>query len=323
MTLVAAVSSCGLLGASDRSEAAQGGSGEGQTAIKVSIMKTTDVAPFHLAVKEGYFQAEGLEVSTVDAESSEQSTNKLTAGEVDVAYSSYGPIFLEESKGVAQRRGGVKLVADASSAGPGSCMVLAMPNSPVTSVKDMAGKRIAVTSASSISALLVMSTVKTNGVDPGSLKWVPLPFPQTADRLKAGDVDVAFLTEPFLTSAQKNVGAIPLFDTATGPTANFPTAGWASTGNFVKDNPTTIAKFQRAMQKATDLARSDRSKVEPILVEKSKVDEDTAKLAVLLDFQSTLDPTRIQRVPDLMLEFGVINGKIKVSQMIVTSAPIN
>lgn len=59
--------------------------------------------------------------------------------------------------------------------------------------------------------------------------------------------------------------AVPIFDTAVGPTADMPTAGWASTGNFTSENPNTIAAFQRAMQKGTDLALSDRSPVEPLL----------------------------------------------------------
>lgn len=327
LTLVTTVSSCGLLGASDESAAAQGGGGLEKTSIKVSIMKTTDLAPFHLAMKTGYFREAGFTFDpakdVVVSKSSGQSTDKLVAGEVDIAYSSYQPFFLAEGKGAAKPLGGVKLVADASSAGPGSCVVVALPDSSVKSVRDMAGKRVAVTGASSVSALLVSSAVKTNGVDPTSIKWVPTPFEDTAARLKAGDVDAAFLTEPFLTGAQKTVGAVPVFDTATGPTANLPSAGWASTGNFVTANPNTVAAFQRVMQKATDEAKSDRSKVEPLLVEFSGVDNDTAKLATLLTFQSTLDATRLQRVPDLMLEFRVITTKMDVSTMIVPTAPVS
>ncbi len=75
------------------------------------------------------------------------------------------------------------------------------------------------------------------------------------------------------------------------------------------------------MQRGTDLALSDRSKVEPMLVEFSGVDEDTAKMATLLTFQSKLDATRIQRVPDLMLEFDVIKTPIDVKSMVVAPAP--
>jgi NitT/TauT family transport system substrate-binding protein len=325
LTLVTALSGCSLLGGSDDGgeTPASGDKGLEKTTLNVSIMKTTDLAPFHLAMKEGYFEEEGLTIKPVDAKSGGESTQKLVAGEVDIAYSSYTPFFLAESKGAAKNLGGVKLVADASSAGPGSCMVVTMPNSSVKSVKDMAGKRVAVTATGTISDLLVNSTLKTNGVDYQSIQWVPTPFPATAQALKAGTVDAAFVTEPFIQDAERNAGAVPVFDTATGPTADMPTAGWASTGNFTKENPKTIAAFQRAMQKGTDLALSDRSQVEPMLVEFSGVDAETAKMATLLTFQSKLDATRIQRVPDLMQEFGVIPAKMDVSKMMVPTAPVS
>jgi NitT/TauT family transport system substrate-binding protein len=322
LTLVTTLTSCGLLGSEDESEPAKSSNGKLETSeVKVSIMKTTDLAPFHLAMKEGFFKDEGLNIEFVDAPSGGESVGKLVSGEVDISYSSYTPFFLAESRKAAQDKGGIKLVADASSAGPNSCMVVATPDSSVKNIKDMAGKRVAVTATGTISDLLTMSTLKTNGVDHKSIKWVETPFPATSAALKGKRVDAAFVTEPFLTISMKEAGAQPIFDVATGPTADMPTAGWASSGEFVKANPNTVAAFQRAMQKGTDLALSDRSKVEPMLVEFSGVDQDTAKMATLLTFQSKLDATRIQRVPDLMLEFDVIQTPIDAESMVVASAP--
>jgi NitT/TauT family transport system substrate-binding protein len=315
------VTSCGLLGDSDNDAPATnaGGGALEKPNLKISVMTTTDLAPFHLAVKNGYFKEAGFTFDpakdVVTAKSGGDSVSKLTAGEVDIAYSSYTPFFVAKSKNVAD----IKLVADASFAPPKSCMVVAMPNSSVKSVRDMADKRVAVTARNTISDLLVMSTLKTNGVNWESIKWVEIPFPQTADALAKGQVDAAFLTEPFLKGAQKTVGAVPVIDTASGPTASMPTAGFGSTGNFVKQNPKTLAAFQKVMERATQEARQDRTKVESLLQEFAKIDADTAKLSTLLEFNSTLDATRIQRVPDLMLEFGVIKEKIDVSQMIATS----
>jgi NitT/TauT family transport system substrate-binding protein len=324
LLLVASLTSCGLLGGSEEgNDSPQDGNGKLETTqLKVSIMKTTDLAPFHLAMKEGYFKDEGLTIEFVDAPSGGESVGKLVSGEVDLAYASYTPFFLAESKKAAETKGGVKLVADASSAGPGSCIVVATPDSPVKSIKDMAGKRVAVTATGTISDLLTMSTLKTNNVDYNKITWVPTPFPATAAALKNKNVDAAFVTEPFIQDAMKNAGAQPIFDTAVGPTADMPTAGWGSTGEFAKNNPNTIAAFQRAMQRGTDYALSDRSKVEPMLVEFSGVDADTAKMATLLTFQSKLDATRIQRVPDLMLEFKVITQPINVKQMIIPTASV-
>jgi NitT/TauT family transport system substrate-binding protein len=318
------LSGCNLLGGSDDSAEPTPDSSDLETSIvKLSIMKTTDLAPFHLAWQNGYFDDEGLDVQFVDAPSGGESTNKLIAGEVDIAYASYTPFFLAESRQAARDSGGIKIIAEASSAGPDSCVVVALPTSSVKSVQDMENKRVAITAPNTISDLLVMSAMKASGLDHRGVEWVQTPFPQTADRLTAGEVDAAFVTEPFIEDAKRRAGAVPVFDTAVGPTENLPTAGWASTGDFVKQNPKTVAAFQRAMLRGTDKAKADRSLVTPLLVEFSGVDEETAKNATLLTFQSELDAERIQRVPDLMLEFEVIPSEIDAASMIVPTAPPN
>jgi NitT/TauT family transport system substrate-binding protein len=305
-----------LGGADNSSPAATSADSLEKPNLKISVMTTTDLAPFHLAVKNGYFKDAGFTFDPAKdisvAKSGGDSVAKLAAKEVDIAYSSYTPFFVAKSKNVAD----VKLIADASSAGPSSTMVVAMPNSSVKNIRDMTGKRVAVTARNTISDLLVMSTLKTNGVDWKTIQWVETPFTQTADQLAKGNVDAAFLTEPFLTGAQKTVGAVPVFDTAVGPTANMPTAGYGANADFVQKNPKTVAAFQKVMERATIEAKADRTKVESLLQEYAKIDADTAKLSTLLTFSSSLDATRIQRVPDLMYEFGVIKDKIDVSSMI-------
>ncbi|HEU5471682.1 MAG TPA: ABC transporter substrate-binding protein [Actinophytocola sp.] len=310
---------CGLLGGDDDSNTPAADSGSTQLEkpnIKVSVMTTTDLAPFWLAVKNGYFKEAGFTFDplkdVVVAKSGGESVSKLTSGDVDIAYSSYTPFFVAKAKGAAD----IKLVSDASSAGPNSCVVVAMPDSSVKTIQDMAGKRVAVTARNTISDLLVMSTLKTNKVPYDKIQWTEVPFPATGDALKNKQVDAAFVTEPFLTAVQRGVGAVPVFDTANGPTSNMPTAGFGAKAEFTQKNPKTLAAWQKVMLRATEEAKADRSKVEPLLVEYSKIDADTAKLLTLLTFQSALDATRIQRVPDLMLEFGVIDKKIDVSEMI-------
>lgn len=309
---VLTLTGCGLLGESGTPAPPAAGTGMERGTLKISIMPTIDLAPFHLAVKNGYFQAEGLEVAASTAASGPASVAKMVSGEVDIAYSSYTPFFVAKSQNAAD----IKLVADGSSAGPKSTMVLAMPDSPVKTIKDIPGKRIAVTARGTISDLMTMATAKAAGVDHQGIQWANIPFPDMAARLQRGDVDAAFMTEPFITQAVKTVGAVPVFDTAAGPTADFPTAGYGATAKFTAENPKTVAAFQRVMAKATTEA-ADRSKIEPLLVEFAKVDKDTAAAATLLTFRSVLDAASIQRVPDLMREFGVINERVDVAAMIV------
>jgi NitT/TauT family transport system substrate-binding protein len=311
LAMLTSVSGCGLLGGSNTPSSA-GNNGLETTKLRVSIMPTIDTAPFHLAEKNGYFKQEGLDVETVNAPSGQASLSKLLGGEVDIAYGSYTPFFVAKAKGQQD----VKFVADASSAGPKSTMIVAMPDSSVKSVKDMAGKKVAITGENTICDTLTKSVMKTNGVDYTKVQWVSIPFPDMAAALQRHDIDAAFMTEPYVTDSAKKVGAVPVFDTATGPTQDFPTAGYGSLAKFTDANPKTIAAFQRAMRKATTES-ADRSKIEPLMVQFAKVDQDTAALTNLLTFQSAMDPRRLQRVPDLLLEFGTITQKIDVGPMIV------
>jgi NitT/TauT family transport system substrate-binding protein len=144
-----------------------------------------------------------------------------------------------------------------------------------------------------------------------------MAFPQMAPALTAGQIDAAFLVEPFLRSAVKTISARPLFDTLAGPTADLPLTGYGSTAGFVNGNKSTIEAFQRALKKATTEAQADRSKVDPILQKVGKVDADIAHTAALTEFVSTLDPARIQRVVDLMVEFKALDKSFPVSEMIV------
>jgi NitT/TauT family transport system substrate-binding protein len=103
---------------------------------------------------------------------------------------------------------------------------------------------------------------------------------------------------------------------ASGPTEDFPIAGYGALGKFINENPKTVAAFQRAMKKATDEASADRSKIQPLIVEFAKVDQDTASLLTLPNYHSTLDARRLQRVPDQLQEFGIIPQRIDVNTMI-------
>lgn len=312
--MLATLSGCGLLGGDDSSSASTDGALE-KPKIKIAVLPTVDLAPFRLAQESGYFKAEGLEVETVDAPSGQASMTKMIGGEVDISFSTYMPFFVAKSKGAAD----IRLVADATSVSPKSNAVVTVPNSPVKTINDLAGKRIAITDKNTASHLLTVSVMKDHGVDASKVQWVPMPLPNIANALKSGDVDAGYLPEPYLTQAAKIAGATPVVDIGTGATQDFPLVGFAALGNFVTSSPKTLAAFQRALSKAVRES-ADRAKIEPMVVKYAKVDAETAALLTLPTFGSTLDARRLQRVPDLLLQTGVISAKLDVGPMLAPQA---
>ncbi|HEU5475377.1 MAG TPA: ABC transporter substrate-binding protein [Actinophytocola sp.] len=310
LTITLTLAGCGLLGG-EETPAAQGD--QQRQRVKVAILPTMDVVPLQLAIDAGYFAEEGLEVETVTAASGADCVTKLAAGEVQFAFSSFTPFFVAKAKNAAD----VRLVADATSAAPGYAVVVTMPNSPIASINDLAGKRVAITARFTISHLLVQAQLKAAGMDPDGVQWVELPFPQMPAQLSAGQIDAAFFVEPFLQQAKRTLGARPLFDTLAGPTAHLGLTGYGATAPFVDANKDAVAAFQRALKRATDEVRADRSKVDPLLMKIAKVDAETAKQTTLTEFVSDLDSARIQPVVDMMVEFKALEQGFDVDDMIV------
>ncbi|MEU5259037.1 ABC transporter substrate-binding protein [Amycolatopsis sp. NPDC021455] len=309
------VSACSASG--DNTDNPASGNGLERTSIKVSILTTIDSAPLWLAQDGGYFKAEGLEVEPVVVASGQAALTNVISGNTDIAISSYMPFFVAKATGTAD----IQLVCAATSVSDKSFAIVATPNSPVKTIFDLAGKRIAMTAKNTATDLLAKSLMQDHNVDSTHVNWVPVAFPNVAAALTQNQVDAALLPEPFITQFAKTAGAIPVIDVNTGATKDFPMSGYGATRKWVQANPKTLTAFQRAMKKATSDAINNRAKIEPLLVKYAKIDEDTAKLLTLPAFGSELDPRPIQRVPDLMLQLGALTTPVNAASMIAPQPP--
>lgn len=318
-TVIAAVAVlvAGLAGCTSGNSASSSGQGHGpveKSRIRVGVLPVVDVGPFYLAIENGYFKAEGLEVEVVTTASGKASIDGLISGELDISQGSYPAAFLAQSRKVAD----FKIVAEALAAKPGHLVLGAPPNSPVKKMQDVAGRRVAVTAKNTMCDLAPKAVLESNSVDFTKITWVEMSFPEMIPAMQRGEVDAACLVEPWVTTAAKQIGAVPLVDGASGPTANMPMAGFvvnAGPGKFGSTNPNTIAAFQRGLVRAA-LESQDRSKVEPVLVKYVKIDQQTADIMTIATYSTSLDARRVQRVADLMEHFGVIKEHLDVSKMI-------
>jgi NitT/TauT family transport system substrate-binding protein len=317
--LVASLTSCGLFGGSAGGSADETARAKGpveKTKIRVGVLPVVDVGPFYMAIENGYFKAEGLEVVPVVTASGKAGIDGVISGDLDISQGSYPAAFQAQSKKVAD----FKIVAEALAAKPGHLVLGVAPNSPVKRIPDIAGRRVAVTAKNTMCDLAPKAVMESHNVDYSKITWVEMSFPEMIPAMQRGEVDAACLVEPWVTTAAKEIGAMPLLDGASGPTANMPMAGFvvaAGPGKFGSANPNTIAAFQRGLARAA-LEAQDRSKVEPALIKYVKIDEQTADIMTIATFSTSLDARRLQRVADLMEHFGVIKEHLNVGPMIWT-----
>nr|WP_067825772.1 ABC transporter permease subunit [Actinomadura kijaniata] len=176
---------------------------------------------------------------------------------MDLALLNYVSTFTAQDKGAIS----FKLVADSYQGTSNSFALLTGKDSGIATPADPRGKKIAVPAVRSVTDLLPAVRPKTAGLDPArDVTVTPIPLASMGAALKQGSVDAVAAVEPFATGVQNEHGARRLADLVTGPTRDFPIAGWGGTARFAEKNPKTVAAFQRATGKALKIA-ADRDEV--------------------------------------------------------------
>jgi NitT/TauT family transport system substrate-binding protein len=308
--LFTVVAGCSALGGS--SAPADGGGAAGgleHPNIKVGLLPNTDVVAVQRAAAAGYFKAEGLNVELAPITTGSAGMTSLVAGDLDMTWSNYTSLI----QAAVQKVADLRVLPDSYQAAPNSIVVLTRPENNIKTPQDLVGKKIAITAKGSISELLGRSALQTNGVDPNSVTFVEIPFADMPAALENHQIDANVILEPALT-AEETAGAVTVMDAASGPTAELPLAGLALKADFAAQNPKTIAAFQRALDKGqADVA--DRAVLEQTLLSYTKIKPETTPLLNLGSYPPGLDATRLQRVADLMQQFGLIPGPFDVKTL--------
>jgi NitT/TauT family transport system substrate-binding protein len=294
---------------------ATGGSGGGleKTHMTVGALPVVDDAPLFLAIKNGYFKQQGLTVTPKIIPQSTLAIPDMLHGTVDIIGTGNYVSFFE---GQAQGTFSIKVLAAGAACKQDSFSILAMPASGIKGPAGLAGKTIAVNLTNNIQTLMTDAVLKANGVSPASVKYVVVPFPNMAAALKAGRVDAISVVEPFLTSAEQTVGAVPVTSECSGSLVHFPLSGYFATAAWTAKYPHTAHAFHVAMAKAQAFAGANPAAVQNVLPTYTKIPASVAPHIKLNDFPVTMDPAQLQRVPNLMLVGGLLKGRLDVQPLL-------
>lgn len=315
--VIAADSGCSVLGGSPAGGQAVGNGALEKPKINVALIPCTDVGPLWLAKKNGYFSAEGLDVTLVNKPSGPDVISGVLGGDADFGFATYPVLVQAQLK--TQGRTNLRVVADASAAKPDTTAVVVKKGSPLTRAEDLKGKRIAVTARGTMADLAVMAGLRAAKVDWSTVEWKQIGFADMLPKLEDGEIDAAFFAEPYVTIAQAQAGVTTVFQPLTGALDGIPLGGYMSTEQFTNNNPKTLAAFQRAIRRAAAEAATPQgdSEVKQTMVDNANVKPDIAPVIHLPTYPLTVDATRLQRVPDLMQQFGLIGQKFDIKPMVL------
>jgi NitT/TauT family transport system substrate-binding protein len=272
-----------------------------------------DVAPVFIAIEQGIFAAEGLEVSTEVMQGGAAAVPALVAGDLDIAFGAWPSFLLANEQGI-----GLRAVADGDAARPGFTELLTLPASGLEgNPAGMAGRTVAVNTLNSLGEMAVRSVVRDAGADPAQVQLVEIPFPDMPAALERGDVDAIWASEPIATLAKSEVGAVLVADSFSGELDGFPVAGYQATSEFATAQPDAVAAFQRAIAEASRLAADDPALVTALAPEFTSLTAELAGEITLPAYSAELDVASLERVYDYLVDFGIAEGGLDVASLVV------
>jgi NitT/TauT family transport system substrate-binding protein len=305
LTIVSTTAGCSLL---------PGGGDNGATDIerntlRIGVMPVVDVAPLRIAINDKLFDKAGLQVQLVPQTSEDEGIKQLDTT-LDITWASHVTLFRKVAEGTQ-----LQLQGEAYQAGANS-MALVTTDPNYDGPAKIASPRIAVVDDNDIGALTTRAVLDTAGIEKQRIAFRKIPFDQMVTAMQSKTVDAAWMTEPYITKAQRDIGARIVTDTAIGPTKDFPMSGYASSKKFADGNPKTLALFRSVLRDAQQAAANNKLTVQDVLSSYVDVDQQTAALVSVGTFPLSLNPIRLQRVADMMDTEDVLPGRLDVQQLL-------
>jgi NitT/TauT family transport system substrate-binding protein len=158
----------------------------------IALLRLSSSGPIFIAQQKGWFKEAGLDLSLMDFQAAAQVPLAVVSGDADFGVTAFTAGFFNLAA-----KGGLKVIAAQSAERPGYQLnVIAVTNAAwdagVRSVKDLAGKRVAVTTVGSSVHYSLEIVARKHGVDTKTLTIVALQsIPNMVAAFKGGQVDAA------------------------------------------------------------------------------------------------------------------------------------
>jgi NitT/TauT family transport system substrate-binding protein len=209
-----------------------------------------DKSPVYVAQKQGYFAAEGLDVTIRTGRGSADAITKLATGAADVGTGGIAALMMAAAEGGVP----VKAVMSIYSKQPDA--LFTVKGSGITGFKALAGKTVATAPFSSSNTLWPV-ILEANGVDPSKVTLLKVDPAAMAPMLAQGKVaaTINWLTvapgfENVLKQAGKELQVLPW--TSFGLDGY----GWSfmASDKMIKERPEVLKRVVRALAKAVQTA---------------------------------------------------------------------
>ncbi len=263
---------------------------------------------------EKRLQGDGIAVEWSEFVAGPQMLEALNVGSIDFAYTGETPPVFAQAANAP-----LSYVAF-EPLGPKAEAILVQQDSPIQTVADLKGKRVALNKGSNVHYLLVRA-LEDAGLNYSDIVTVFLPPGDARPAFERGSVDAWVIWDPFMAAAEESIGARVLVD-GTGLVEN--RGFFLATQTFVSERPELLKILLDELSKVSKWAEQNPSEVAGFLakelgIEKAALEraEQRRGYGVLpISQQVAADQ---QKIADAFYGLNLIPQEIKIADSVWSS----
>ena len=305
--VLAAAAGCG-------SDSTETSSGDGNLQeVTVGVIPIVDVAPVYLGDEQGFFEDHGIDLTLESGQGGAAIVPGVVSGQFQFGFSNVTSLMVARDQGLP-----LKVVAPGNSStgeDPDFSAVVVKDDSPIQSAKDLAGKTVAVNTLKNVGDTTVRESIRKDGGNPDDVEFVELAFPDMPAAVANGQVDAAWVVEPFVAISKSEgdrVVAWNLVDTAE----DLMIAGYFTSEELAESDPKLVESFTAAIEESLEYADSHPDEVRDIVQTYTEIDDELISQVTLPKWSSTINEESTQKLADLAEQDGLLEKPADLSALL-------
>ena len=310
LTLSLAMAGCG----DDENEPAAGDGGSERATVRVATIPTAAAGPLFVGIERGFFREENLEVKTQFAAGGAAIIPAIQSGDMDVGFGNTVSLFVASEQGLRFPMIAAGQIAPESEDDDETALMVPS-DSRAREPEDLRGATIGVNTLKNVAELSISAALDAAGVDPSTVKYTEVPFPEALPTIESGDVQAAFFGEPFTTLGEQADARTILRPFSAGvPGAQI--GAYFTSESWLEENRDVAERFARAMRKAHEYVIDNPQALRDAVPGFTEVPADIAKEMRLPVFVPEIDPAALQKMADVSAKYGLIKEPVDAEGML-------
>jgi NitT/TauT family transport system substrate-binding protein len=271
------------------------------------------------AQAKGIYTKYGLDVEQVHSTGGAAAVAAIVSNSVDVGYVNGFTTIIGYTQGLP-----LEVLSNVQSTAmpplPNGQGIWVKADGPIKSVSDLRGKKIGVNEIAGINMIVTQAWLKRRGVDPSTVKFVALPFPDLIPAVISGTIDATSspTTRAMGFGAQIRSIADPFVDAGSKVLI----AMYVANRDWVAKNPKTAEAFHNAIKEAVSQVNNPALHDQAIEAEAAGCKGDAALLRKLPDNanESAVDMGALHRMSQWLIDQKILPSVPDLNPLVASYA---